>query len=86
MAKLSKHKAIYDHIIKLINPYEKSYGYIYYLRLIKLEILKIHIKTNLANSFISFLISIINARIFFIKNKIIAFIYIKMIVGELFFI
>ena len=50
--KLSKHMKINDHAIELIDNWQPLYGLIYSLRPIKLKILKIYIKFNLANDFI----------------------------------
>ena len=41
-----------EHTIKLVEGKQLSYGLIYSLRLVKLEILKIHIKTHLKTRFI----------------------------------
>ena len=49
---LLKHTGITDHTIKLIKNQQLFYRSIYSLGLIKLEILKAYIKTNLSNMFI----------------------------------
>ena len=51
-AGLSKHTRINNHTLKLKADKELLFRSIYSLELVKLEILKIYIKTNLANSFI----------------------------------
>ncbi len=48
--KLFKHPGINNHTIELINNLQLLYNPIYSLGLIKLEILKVHIKNNPANS------------------------------------
>ena len=52
VSKLPKHTRINDHAIKLVNSQQLSYGSIYSLGLVKLEILKAYIEINLANGFI----------------------------------
>ena len=47
-----KYIGIYDYIIKFKKSKQLFFRYIYSLRLIKLKILKIYIKTNLTNNFI----------------------------------
>lgn len=49
---MSKHTEITTHAINLEEDKQLSYGFIYSLEPIRLETLKIYIKTNLANSFI----------------------------------
>ena len=51
-AKLLENIGINEHTIKLEKSKQPSFGPIYSLSLIKLESLKIYIKTNLINSFI----------------------------------
>ena len=51
-SKLSKHTGINNHAIKLVDSQQLSYGPIYSLGPVELEILKAYIKTNLANRFI----------------------------------
>ena len=52
-SELPKHRRINDHAIKLVDGCQQpSYGSIYSLGLVKLEILKAYIETNLANKFI----------------------------------
>ena len=51
-AKLPENTGINEHAIKLEEGKQPPFGPIYSLELIKLEILKTYIKTNLANSFI----------------------------------
>ena len=55
-----------QHTIKLQKAYQLPYRPIYSLNLVELEILKTYIKTNLANSFIWPLKSLIGALILFI--------------------
>lgn len=57
-----------NYVIELINNWQPLYISIYNLGLIKLEILKAHIKNNLANSSIRLSKSLIRALIFFDKN------------------
>ena len=52
VAELLKYTVINNHIIELVKDKQPSFGSIYSLKPIELEILKIYIKTNLANSFI----------------------------------
>lgn len=52
-AKLPEHTGINDHIIVLVVDWQPDYSSIYSLGLVELEILKIYIKNNLANSFIT---------------------------------
>ena len=51
-AKLPKYTGINDYLINLINDKQLPYDLIYSQKLVKLEILKTYIKTNLANGFI----------------------------------
>lgn len=53
--KLPKYIWINDYIIKLEEDKQSFFNLIYSLKPIKLKMLKIYIKTNLANNFISFL-------------------------------
>ena len=50
--KLSENSRVNEYIIKLEKDKQPSFGLIYSLELVKLEILKIYIKTNLINGFI----------------------------------
>ena len=50
--KLSKNSGINKHVIKLEKNKQLFFGPIYSLELVELEVLKIYIETNLANSFI----------------------------------
>lgn len=59
---------INNYTIKLINGKQPSYKPVYSLELVKLKILKIYIKTNLANVFIKFFKSFINALILIIQK------------------
>ena len=68
--KLSKHTGIYDHAIKLVDDWQPSYGPIYSLGLVELEILKTYIETNLANGFIRPSKSPARAHIFLIRSQI----------------
>ena len=52
IAELSKYIKMNNYDIKLQKSKQPIFGPIYSLRLIKLEMLKIYIKTNLANNFI----------------------------------
>lgn len=52
VTELLKHIKNNDHLIDLENDKQSSYSSIYSLELVELEILKIHIKTNLKNDFI----------------------------------
>ena len=65
---LPKHIEINDHVIKLVDSQQLSYGLIYSLKLVELKILKVYIKTNLANSFIRQSKSFLDALIFFDKK------------------
>ena len=49
---LFKYMRINNYAIKLVDNWQLPYGLIYSLSLVKLEILKMHIKNNLANNFI----------------------------------
>lgn len=60
VAKLLKHIEINNHTIILIKSYDLSYKPIHSLKLVKLEIFKTYIKTNLPNCFIKLLLSLIN--------------------------
>ena len=63
-----KHIGINNHVIKLIDKQQPSYGPIYSLRLVELKTLKTYIEINLANSFIKYFKSPIKAFIFFDKK------------------
>ena len=52
VAKLLENTGINEHAIKLEEGKQPSFGQIYSLGPVELEILKTYIKTNLANSFI----------------------------------
>ena len=52
MTELLKNTRINEHIIKLEEDKQLPFGPNYSLRLVELEILKIYIKINFANSFI----------------------------------
>ena len=67
-SKLLEHTKINDHIIKLVDDWQSSYGPIYSFKPIKLEILKTYIKTNLVNNFIRPSKSLVRALIFFDKK------------------
>ena len=64
-AELPENIGINDHAIELEEDKQSSFGPIYSLELIKLEILKIYIKINLVNSFIWSSKSLARAFIFF---------------------
>ena len=66
--KLLKNIEINNHVIKLIDDWQFSYTPIYNLSLVKLKILKIYIKNNLANGFIRPFKSPIKVFIFFDKR------------------
>ncbi len=51
-AKLSEHTGINNHAIELVDDWQPSYGPIYSLGPVELEILKAYIENNLASSFI----------------------------------
>ena len=63
--KFLKYTIINNHFIKLEKNKQLFFKLIYSLRLIKLEIMKIYIKTNLVNDFIQFFKSLIKVLIFF---------------------
>ena len=65
MVELSEHTKMNDHAIKLEEDKQLSFGPIYSLRSIELEILKTYIKTSLANGFIRSFESSIGALILF---------------------
>ena len=65
--KLPEYIKINNHTIKLVDNPQPSYGLIYNLRPIELEILKAYIKNNLANNFIKPFKSPI--KIFILLNK-----------------
>ena len=64
-AKFLKYTRINNYIIQLKKDKQPFFGLIYNLRSIELEILKIYIKTNLANGFIRLFKSFTNTLIFF---------------------
>ena len=64
-AELPKNTGINEHTIKLEEGKQPPFGPIYSLGLVKLETLKIYIKTNLANGFIRFFKSPTEALILF---------------------
>lgn len=68
-AKSFKHTSINNYFIDLIDNKQPLYDPIYSLGLIELEILKIYIKTNLANSFIRLSKSPTSTPILFICKK-----------------
>ena len=65
MAKLPEHTGINDNIIKLKTDMQLLLVPIYSLGLIKLEILKTYIKTNLTHNFIRISKSPIRVTLFF---------------------
>ncbi len=65
---LSKHIGINNHAIELVDDWQPTYGPIYSLGPVELEILKAYIKNNLANGFIRPSKSSIKAPIFFDKK------------------
>ena len=65
---LPKHTKIHKHLIKLQEGKQLPASLIYNLELVELEILKIYIKTNLANGFIQPSKSPIKALICFIQK------------------
>ena len=67
-SKLLEHTGINNQAIKLVDSQQPLYEQIYSIRLVKLETLKAHIKTNLANGFIRLSRSTIDTLIFF-KQK-----------------
>lgn len=66
VVKFFKYTRISNYIIDLIDNKKQLYKPIYSLGLVKLEILKIYIETNLANSFIRSSKSFTNALNFFV--------------------
>ena len=67
-AKFLKNIKINKRVIKLEESKQPFFGFIYSLKLIKLEILKIYIKINLANGFIQPFKSFAKAPILFDKK------------------
>lgn len=67
-AKLFKHSDINEDLIDLESDKEPLYGLIYSLELVKLEVLKTYIKTNLVHGFIQLLKSPVKAFILFVKK------------------
>ena len=63
--KLLEHIGINNYIIKLEKDKQLFFKFIYNLKPIELKILKIYIKTNLANSFIQLFKSFVNISILF---------------------
>ena len=68
IAKLSKNTGMNEHTIKLEKSKQPLFGPIYSLESVKLETLKIYIKTNLANGFIRPFKSLARAPILFDKK------------------
>lgn len=66
--KLSKYIGINDYVITLIKRYQPPYGLIYSLGLVKFEILKTYIETNLANGYIKPSKALLSTHILFEKN------------------
>lgn len=84
MVKLPKHININNYLINLINDKQLLYSLIYNL---EFEMLKIYVKTDLANSFIRLSKLFTNASIIFIYKKILTFNYIsisKILIIQLF--
>ena len=69
IAELPKHTGINDYIIKQEKDKQPSFGPIYSLSLVELEILKIYIEINLANGFIYFSKFLANASILFDRKS-----------------
>ena len=67
---LPENTGINEHIIKLVEGKQSSFGLIYSLEPVELEILKIYIKTNLVNNFIQPSKSLAKTSIFLIKSQI----------------
>ena len=65
---LSEYTKINNHAIELIDKQQPPYEPIYSLKPIELEILKIYIKTNLANGFMRHFKSLVGASIFFYEK------------------
>lgn len=65
-AKLSEHTRINNHLINLVDDQKLSYESIYSLDSVKLKMLKIYIKINLANNFIQTSKLLTRAIIFFV--------------------
>ena len=65
IVKILENTEINEHVIKLEKGKQLPFGLIYSLGPVKLEILKIYIKTNLANDFIQFFKSPAGALILF---------------------
>ena len=63
--KIQENTRINEHAIKLEEDKQSLFGLIYSLELVKLEILKIYIKINLANNFIQLFMSSAKALILF---------------------
>lgn len=68
-AELPKYTGINDYSINLIDNKQPPYSLIYSLKLIKIEILKTYIKTNLVNSFIQLSKLSVRTPILFIYKK-----------------
>ena len=66
---LLEYTKIDNHFINLLNDKQLLYGLIQSLKLVKLKILKIYIKTNLARSFIKPFKSFVFALILCIQKK-----------------
>ena len=68
-SELLEYTRINDHPINLLDNKQSSYGLIYSLGLVELEILKTYIETNLANSFIRLSKSFASCLISFVWKK-----------------
>ena len=68
-AELPEQTGINNHSINLLDDKQSSYGLIFSLGLIELEMLKTYIKTNLASSFIRPFKSLAGATILFVWKK-----------------
>ena len=71
--KLQKHIKINNHFINLLNDKQLSYGFIFSIELIKLEMFKTYIQGNSTNSFIRLFKFFASILILFIKKKDISF-------------
>ena len=69
ISKLLKHTRINNYAIKLVDGQQPSYGVIYSLKLVELEILKTYIEINLANKFIKLFKLSVGALIFFDRKS-----------------
>ena len=68
-SQLPKHTGINNYTIKLVNSWQPTYGSIYSLEQVELEIFKAYIETNLADGFIRPSKSPTNTFILFDRNK-----------------